>query len=69
VPCVRRSAGVLAAWEFALSEDTPNGSRVVEAVRDSGMSCDVFVIGADGHGLRRVTRTPGVEGALSWIVR
>lgn len=36
--------------------DTQNDSR----------SCDVYVVGADGAGGRRLTQTPGVEQALTW---
>lgn len=41
--------------------------RVLESGKEGGESSDVYVIGADGTGLRRVTRTPGLyELFPSW---
>lgn len=52
---------------------SPDGSkivlvrRIIEYGDDQGESTDLFVINADGTGLRRLTRTPGrVEISPSW---
>ncbi len=52
---------------------SPDGSKValvrniVEYGEDRGDSTDLFVVGADGTGLRRLTRTPGLdELSPSW---
>lgn len=48
---------------------SPNGASIGFVGcdrRNDSQSCDVYVIGADGAGRRRVTRTPGIEGALAW---
>ena len=48
----------------------PSGAHIgFVAADESREDQDVYVVAADGTGLTRVTRTPGVEGALAWSSR
>jgi TolB protein len=46
---------------------SPDGSRIVFARQDySGDSVEIFVVGADGTGLRQLTSGPGWNAEPSW---
>jgi Tol biopolymer transport system component len=50
----------------------PDGSAIAFAgcpqrrEEDEVGTCDIFTTSSDGTGLRRVTRTPGADGPLTW---
>jgi hypothetical protein len=45
---------------------SPDGTRFAFVAQDPNGNGEVFTIGADGRGLRQVTRNLGVLGDLSW---
>lgn len=45
---------------------SPTGDRLVFTARTSGRNFDIYVIGARGGGLRRLTRSPGSDEHPSW---
>ena len=48
---------------------SPTGAQVAFVAAEEEKGADVYVVGADGTGRTRVTRTAGVEGALAWSSR
>ena len=49
-----------AAW-------SPDGSMIVFADSGMGSNDDLYVMRADGGGIRRLTRTPQWESAAVWL--
>ena len=66
---VRTVAGERESFEHRFPVWSPDGAHLGFVgcdKRDDFPSCDVYIAAADGTGRRRITRTPGVEGALAW---
>jgi Tol biopolymer transport system component len=45
---------------------SPDGTQLVFQHGDGGQVSDLWLVGADGRGLRQLTDTPEGEGSPSW---